>query len=473
MIRKEGIEPGRVGLDERTGTNGTYNFKVREELGGGYLFRHQQGSATRLSPREYSLLKSTWTTGNLFHSSTADIVEKLFPENMSIAHQWLSNLQTEGLFGPDGSVNARFIFSETPLSGECLAAPSRIYLELTRGCNLRCRTCLNSSGRPLEGELTLSEIHDVIAELDRIGTFEVRFTGGEPTVHPDFFDIVEYTRRKGLYVSLATNGVYREAGFRDRVVGAGIDWFRVSLDGPEDVNDYIRGKGSFAETIRTIETISKTTDARLTISTVIGRYNANRFGEFIELISPYRLESISTLPLRPTGRASKLLVDQMLTRREWNSLAKEVFRLKKTFGIPIKLDYDIADPNRRVSEIDRLVETEHSCAAGIEGACISPIGDFYGCGYSPASDLTADPSDRDLFLAGNIRHRSIIEIWRDSSRWKIFRDLETSKGACQECGYYGVQCFGACPVTVHFMREAGKFDGRDPYCIALLGGISD
>lgn len=315
--------------------------------------------------------------------------------------------------------------------------------------------------------------HDVVDELDRIGTFEVRFTGGEPTVHPDFFDIVEYSRQKGLYLSLATNGVYPEIGFRDRVIGMGIDWFRVSLDGPEDVNDYIRGKGSFAETIQTIATISKATDARLTISTVIGRYNVNRFSEFVELLSPYRLESISTLPLRPTGRASKLLVDQMLTRQEWSSLAQEVSKLKKTFGIPIKLDYDIADPNRRISEIDRLVETEHSCAAGIEGACISPTGDFYGCGYSPASDPTAEVSDRDPFLAGNVRERSILKIWHDSSRWKMFRDLETSKGACQECGYYGTQCFGACPVTVHFMREAGTFDGRDPYCIALLGGLSE
>lgn len=458
---KKEIDPRRV-----------FNFKVREESEGAFLFRLQDGSATRLAANEYALLKDIYLAENLFRPSIPERIKEYFPDDTERAQRWLDALQEEGFFSPDGSINARFIFPSIALSKECLAAPSRIYLELTRACNLRCKTCLNTSGAPLEGELTLPEIYNILEELERIGTFEVRFTGGEPTVHPHFFEIVDYARSLGLYISLATNGVYSNE-FREKLLKAGIDWFRVSLDGPEEVNDYIRGRGSFQSAIETIKAISERTTSRLTVSIVLGRYNVKHFPSFVELLAPYRIESISTLPLRLSGRAAQLLTDQMLTREEWYTLALEVQELRKKFGVKIKLDYDVINPERQISELDRLVEMKHSCAAGIEGGCISPTGDFYACGYSPASDPTIDEETRRPFLAGNVRKNSIIELWQDSSRWALFRHLEKSKEGCQACSHYGSRCFGACPVTVYYMHKSDRFDGRDPYCLAPLKGKNE
>lgn len=398
------------------------DFKVREEFGGGLLFRRREGSATRLSANEIELLKTISVLGNISHPDVQNVLATLFPLSLNETNTWLDSLKNEGFSNNDGSLNARFVFPEQPLPKECLTAPSRIYLELTRACNLRCKTCLNSSGNPLKNELSFNEWKNTLDEIDKMGTFEIRLTGGEPTVHPHFLEIVEHAKNLGLYISLATNGIYSK-DLRPKILSAGIDWFRVSLDGPEEENDLIRGKGSFRQTIQTIKEISENTNARLTISIVLGRYNFTSLRPFVETLSPYRIESISTLPLRPTGRATHFLSGQMLTRNEWSNLAHEVSKLRSEYGISIKLDYDVITPERDITKVDRLVRTKYSCAAGIEGACIAPNGDFYGCGYSPASDPNAEKDKRSPFLAGNIREHSIIRLWRDSSRWKLFRNL--------------------------------------------------
>ncbi len=95
-----------------------------------------------------------------------------------------------------------------------LDAPICLTWELTYACNLSCVHCLSSSGRRDPGELTTAECRAVIDELERMQVFYVNIGGGEPTVRPDFWDLVDYATAHHVGVKFSTNGVEDHPGGR-------------------------------------------------------------------------------------------------------------------------------------------------------------------------------------------------------------------------------------------------------------------
>ena len=88
-----------------------------------------------------------------------------------------------------------------------LDAPICLTWELTYACNLACVHCLSSSGRRDPRELTTAECRAVIDELERMQVFYVNIGGGEPTVRPDFWDLVDYATAHRVGVKFSTNGI--------------------------------------------------------------------------------------------------------------------------------------------------------------------------------------------------------------------------------------------------------------------------
>src|SRR5688572_19089792 len=88
-----------------------------------------------------------------------------------------------------------------------LDAPICLTWELTYACNLACRHCLSSSGRRDPAELTTAEAKAVIDEFERMQVFYVNIGGGEPTIRPDFWELVDYATAHHVGVKFSTNGV--------------------------------------------------------------------------------------------------------------------------------------------------------------------------------------------------------------------------------------------------------------------------
>jgi radical SAM protein with 4Fe4S-binding SPASM domain len=145
---------------------------------------------------------------------------------------------------------------------------------------------------------------------------------------------------------------------------------------------------------------------------------------------------------------------------EFREFISGLKRLKREFNIKFVTTLDL-EPT---AENDRIYLKSKSCAAGREGAVISPAGEIYGCSYSPASDPDAAPETRRRYVAGNLLEEDFLEIWNDSSRWSIYRDLDRYKHQkCKECDYYlDGNCIGNCPI----MREDPA--AFDPYCYLHL-----
>ncbi|HEY7052433.1 MAG TPA: mycofactocin radical SAM maturase, partial [Mycobacterium sp.] len=190
-----------------------------------------------------------------------------------------------------------------------LDAPICLTWELTYACNLACVHCLSSSGRRDPRELTTRQCMDVIDELERMQVFYVNIGGGEPTVRPDFWELVDYATEHHVGVKFSTNGV--------RITPARAQWLaasdyvdvQISLDGATaDVNDAVRGQGSYDMALRALDRLATAgfTDAK--ISVVVTRHNVGQLDEFAALATRYGA-TLRITRLRPSGRGADVWDD--------------------------------------------------------------------------------------------------------------------------------------------------------------------
>jgi MoaA/NifB/PqqE/SkfB family radical SAM enzyme len=129
-------------------------------------------------------------------------------------------------------------------------SPFQMTLSLTNRCNFRCDYC----HIPLQDrdEMTTAEWLHAIDDLHAGGMGRASVIGGEPLLRRDAGEIITHLKRRGIYVSLNTNGWLIE----DRIDEiADLDLVCVTLDGPAEIHDRQRNRGSYARVIRAIETL--------------------------------------------------------------------------------------------------------------------------------------------------------------------------------------------------------------------------
>ena len=139
-----------------------------------------------------------------------------------------------------------------------LDAPICLTWELTYACNLSCNHCLSSSGRRDPNELTTKQCEDIIDELQRMQVFYVNIGGGEPTIRPDFWHLLDYAIAHEVGIKFSTNGS-RITPEKARLLAA-TDYVdvQVSLDGATaQVNDPLRGEGSFDMALRALTNLAE------------------------------------------------------------------------------------------------------------------------------------------------------------------------------------------------------------------------
>lgn len=451
----------------------TTEYKLRQEKHGGFLLDRRRGTASQLSQSQFDLLLALHKEGRPPLGWPHAGIARYFSIDKEAGWEWWKTLATMELATKTGLETLQFVpllDDRAQMPDDCLAAPARVYFELTRRCNLGCRTCFNDSHHPLPDELTTLEILDVLDQLDRLGTFEIRFTGGEPTVHPDFREIVTFARERGFYVSLGTNGVYSER-LRSWLYDSGVDWFIVSLDGTEQVNDRVRGRGTYRQVQRTLADLASHPNLRVRLNMVVARHNVHTIESLAQLADKYGVESLNMIPLRPYGRSVEAMTAEMFDQNDFFAFIQQIHDLRQPYQVQLITTLDLLDPEATTSH-DPIVQKKRTCAAGVEATVIGATGDVYGCSYSPASfPDSKDLKGRRMFVAGNVREASLQAIWRDSARWAVFRYLDIYKNAqCQACPHYGVRCVGSCPIMGYF--QEGQPDAFDPYCFVDLVGAA-
>ena len=125
----------------------------------------------------------------------------------------------------------------------------------TKTCNLKCMHCyMQSDAQKYKDELTTEEAKKFIDDLADFHVPVLLFSGGEPLIRPDFFELAEYAEKKGVRPTLSTNGTLITREVAQRIKDIGVGYVGISLDGLKDVNDKFRGvEGAYEKAMQGIE----------------------------------------------------------------------------------------------------------------------------------------------------------------------------------------------------------------------------
>ncbi len=326
-----------------------------------------------------------------------------------------------------------------------LSAPICLTWELTYACNLSCVHCLSSSGRRDPGELTTAECRRVIDELERMQVFYVNIGGGEPTVRPDFWDLVDYSTAHRVGVKFSTNGIKITPETARRLAGSDYVDVQISLDGATaDVNDAVRGTGSYQTALRAMSNLAEAGFRGFKLSVVITRQNVTQLDEFAALARRYDAQ-LRLTRLRPSGRGAEVwhelhptagqqrVLYDWLTEHGENVLTGDSFFHLAGYG-------------------DGALPGLNLCGAGRVVCLIDPVGDVYACPFAIHEN----------FLAGNVRAEGgFARVWRESELFASLREPQ-SAGACTSCSAYDA-CQGGCMAAKFFTGL--PLDGPDPECV--------
>jgi mycofactocin radical SAM maturase len=329
-----------------------------------------------------------------------------------------------------------------------LDAPICLTWELTYACNLACMHCLSSSGRRDPRELTTAECKNVIDELEQMQVFYVNIGGGEPTVRKDFWELVEYATEHHVGVKFSTNG--------SRITKERAEWLadsdyvdvQVSLDGATpEVNDRVRGTGSFATAVAALEQLHAARVKDPKLSVVLTRENVSQLDAFEALAARFAAQ-LRITRLRPSGRG----IDVWDELHPTPDQQRELYRWLRARGERVLT----GDSFFHLAPLGGKLPGLNLCGAGRVVCLIDPVGDVYACPFAI----------HDAFLAGNVRAAGgFQQVWRES---ELFRELRApgGGGACGSCGFYDA-CRGGCMAAKFFTGL--PLDGPDPECVLGRG----
>jgi MoaA/NifB/PqqE/SkfB family radical SAM enzyme len=180
------------------------------------------------------------------------------------------------------------------LAGRPLSGPILATLLTNYTCNYRCKMCdLPEKGEQLRKrglkELSTSELKDALRDFADLGVSGIGFTGGEPLLRDDIFELMKYTKKLGMIAHLNTNGSLLNMERANKLLDCGTNSLNISLDGAKpETHDKIRGhKGAFHEAVNAITLVNQLRNKRqkpikIKIVTVISEDNID---EIVDLIS--------------------------------------------------------------------------------------------------------------------------------------------------------------------------------------------
>src|ERR1700744_957306 len=185
-----------------------------------------------------------------------------------------------------------------------LDAPICLTWELTYACNLACVHCLSSSGKRDPRELAPQDCKKIIAELERMQVFYVNSGGGEPTVRPVFWELVDYATAHHVGVKFSTNGVKITPEVAARLAASDHVDVQISLDrATAEVNDAVRGPGSYATAMRAMQNLADAGFRNFKLSVVMTRQNIPQLDAFKAIADRYGAQ-LRLTRLRPSGRGA-------------------------------------------------------------------------------------------------------------------------------------------------------------------------
>ncbi len=347
-------------------------------------------------------------------------------------------------------------------------APFQVVWDVTYACNLRCKHCYATAGKPLPDELTTEEAMDAIDKLNRLGVTIISFSGGEPLVRKDIYELMSYAHEKGIYVAVATNGTLISEEVARKMKEAGVGYVQISIDGTKETHESFRGiKGCYDRAVEGIKNCVKQ-NFFVNVSMTVTKYNYHDVDAVISLCEELGVDWFMHYNFIPTGRGREI-VDRDITPQQREELLIKLYM--KNFESKISL-LSTAPQFARVAlqcasdekcfipthfynisageRLKDLAEFIGGCGAGRFYMSMRANGDIQPCVFFPLK-------------LGNIREMSakdLEDFWRNNRVFEELRNKDLIEG-CGNCEYR-YYCGGCRARAYNYFKDYLK---PDPGCI--------
>jgi Fe-coproporphyrin III synthase len=347
-----------------------------------------------------------------------------------------------------------------------------IFWNITNKCNLACSHCyINASPDAMrENELTTKEAMDFIDDAAQMGVPLLLFTGGEPLVRPDFWELAAHAKQRGLRTVISTNGTLITKEVAKRLKEVGTQYVGISLDGanPETHDAIRRQKGAYSKAIEGLKNCVEI-DLKSGIRVTAHKSNYKEIPRMLEMALDLGVPRFCLYWLVPSGRGIQGYLDNQLDSEAIEETLDYLYTKAKELD-PETIEILTVDaPQDGVYLLNRMKEENHSeyenaykllnmtgdsCSAGDRVANVDPEGNVYPCQFSQRPD----------YMVGCVRDMKFSEMWNDPDNEvlnKFRAKKENLKGICSSCTNMRV-CGGGC--RIRGLNQHGDIWAEDSLC---------
>jgi Fe-coproporphyrin III synthase len=339
----------------------------------------------------------------------------------------------------------------------------------TRTCNLKCRHCyMSSDAKKYADELSTEEAKRFIDDLAEFNVPALLFSGGEPLIRPDFFELATYAASKGVRPTLSTNGTLITLEVAQKLKDIGVGYVGISLDGLQDVNDKFRGKeGAFEAAMQGIKNCVAV-DQRVGLRFTINHHNIQELENIFDFIERENINRVCFYHLVYSGRGNAMM-NEDVTAEESRKAMDIIIRRTKDFeerglekeiltvdnhcdGVYMYLKAMAEGDDALAEQIKKYISMNGGNRSGMAFGEVDPLG------YVHPDQFTQHHT------FGNVRERKFGDIWTDRSN-ELMAGLKDRKpllkGRCSQCKYLN-NCNGNFRTRAE--AKTGDFWESDPSC---------
>ncbi len=364
-------------------------------------------------------------------------------------------------------VRAQDVITTTPPKAASERKPVVVW-NVGRRCNLHCVHCYSdSSNRAFEGELTTAEGRALIDDLADFGIPSLLFSGGEPLMREDIFELIGYARLKGVRTTLSTNGTLITPEVAGLLRELGMGYVGISLDGIGLVNDMFRGhKGAFDKAVAGFRNC-KAAGQRVGLRMTLTRRNCENLEEIFDFIEAEAIERACFYHLVYSGRGNvKDELTPEVTRQAMDTILRRSREMSER-GSTTEI-YTVANHADNAYLYLKLREEDPERAEEVLALMRWNGGGAYSSGVGIADvDWFGNVHPDQFWMShslGNVKERPFSEIWTDPDE-PLLRGLRDRRplltGRCSECRWQDV-CGGA--LRVRALQVHGDPWAEDPGC---------
>lgn len=320
--------------------------------------------------------------------------------------------------------------------------PKIVVWNITSSCNLRCQHCyFDATDRQINDELSNREAKDFIEDLAKLKVSTLLFSGGEPLLRKDIFELGRVACDRAINAVLSTNGTLISKRVAEEIKKAGFSYVGISIDGTKKTHDTFRqSKGAFQSALSALRSCKKI-GLKVGLRFTLTKDNFKDLSAIFDLVEEERIPRLCLYHLVYAGRGVNLK-DRDLSHKEKKKFLEYIWQrtlwfYKKGLEIEILTVNNHADGAWIYLKLKKtnpqaaqraweLLKIQGGNSSGLRIGAVDNYGNIH-----PDQFLRIHP-------LGNIRQVRFSQVWQDENNAflsALRKRKNLLKGRCSNCNF--------------------------------------